>query len=220
MATEQEPLIRVLGFKTEYKDLPVKGDPATEKCDARGYQLDAAGNRIKKLQEDVSVTYSPAHSPINTQTTERIRLLYPDPTRMGEDQDGEKLRYMTAVWSQIEPAYEAFKSGRDIPLNGTPLAVWSGVTPEMAEIFRQSGIRTVEEVRNLTDGQIERIRLPNVRDMRKQATLFLDNTDAAKAAQREAEKDAIIAQMAERQAVMEAMLEELTKPGKKVKEAA
>lgn len=219
MATEQAPLIRVVGFKTTYEELPVKGDPMTERCDDKGYKLDASGRRIKQLQEEHWVTYSPAHSPVNTRTTERVRVLYPDPKRMGDDQDGEKLRYMTAVWSQIEPAFEAFKEGRDIPLNGTPLAAWSGVSPEQAEILRQSSIRTVEEVSALTDSQIERIRLPNVRELRAQAKLFLENSDAAKAAAREAEKDAQIEAMAERMAAMEALLEEATKP-KKAKDAA
>lgn len=219
MATEQLPLIRIIGFRTSFENLPIKGDPEQEKCDDKGYKLDASGRRIKKLQEEHWVTYSPAHSPVNTQTTERVRLLFPDPTRMGEDQDGEKLRYMTAVWSQIEPAFEAFQKGQEIPLNGTPLAAWSGVSPEQAEILRQSAIRTVEEVSRLTDGQIERVRLPNVRDLRAQAILFLENSDAAKAAEREAQKDAQIAEMAERMAAMEALLEERTSP-KKAKEAA
>ncbi|WP_189350074.1 hypothetical protein [Mesorhizobium sp. M1E.F.Ca.ET.045.02.1.1] len=166
------------------------------------------------------MTYSPSHSPLNTRTTERVRHLLPDPSLMGEDQDGEKLRFMTARWNQIEPAYEAFKAGREIPLNGTALAAWSGVTPEQAEVLRTAGIRTVEEVRDLPDGQLDRVRLPNMRDLRKQAGLFLANSDAAKAAEREAAKDAQIAELVERQAAMEAMIEELTKPKGKAKDAA
>ncbi|TIO41015.1 MAG: hypothetical protein E5X98_27555 [Mesorhizobium sp.] len=64
------------------------------------------------------------------------------------------------------------------------------------------------------------MRLPNMRDLRKQAGLFLANSDAAKAAEREAAKDAQIAELVERQAAMEAMIEELTKPKGKGKEAA
>lgn len=218
--SEAQPLIRVIGFKTSYEKLPVKGDPVTEKCDTKGYKLDASNRRILELQPEDWVTYSPSHSPLNTRTTERVRHLLPDPALMGEDQDGEKLRFMTARWSQIEPAYEAFKAGREIPLNGTALAAWSGVTPEQADVLRTAGIRTVEEVRDLPDGQLDRVRLPNMRDLRKQAGLFLANSDAAKAAEREAAKDAQIAELVERQAAMEAMIEELTKPKGKGKEAA
>ncbi|TIN07229.1 MAG: hypothetical protein E5Y51_31045, partial [Mesorhizobium sp.] len=209
-----------IGFKTSYEKLPVKGDPVTEKCDTKGYKLDASNRRILELQPEDWVTYSPSHSPLNTRTTERVRHLLPDPSLMGEDQDGEKLRFMTARWSQIEPAYGAFKAGREIPLNGTALAAWSGVTPEQADVLRTAGIRTVEEVRDLPDGQLDRVRLPNMRDLRKQAGLFLANSDAAKAAEREAAKDAQIAELVERQAAMEAMIEELTKPKGKGKEAA
>ncbi|TIU43697.1 MAG: hypothetical protein E5W30_20910, partial [Mesorhizobium sp.] len=90
----------------------------------------------------------------------------------------------------------------------TALAAWSGVTPEQAEVLRTAGIRTVEEVRDLTDGQLDRVRLPNMRDLRKQAALFLENSDAAKAAEREAAKDAQIAALMERQEAMEAMIED------------
>ncbi|TIS05763.1 MAG: hypothetical protein E5X09_20610, partial [Mesorhizobium sp.] len=107
--SEAQPLIRVIGFKTSYEKLPVKGDPVKEKCDTKGYKLDASNRRILELQPEDWVTYSPSHSPLNTRTTERVRHLLPDPSLMGEDQDGEKLRFMTARWNQIEPAYEAFK---------------------------------------------------------------------------------------------------------------
>ncbi|TGT34978.1 hypothetical protein [Mesorhizobium sp. M8A.F.Ca.ET.165.01.1.1] len=220
MAENETPMIRVIGFKTSYEKLPVKGDPVNEKCDLKGFKLDASGRRILDLQPEDWVTYSPSHSPLNTRTTDRVRHLIPDPSLMGEDQDGEKLRFMTARWMQIEPAYEAFKNGREIPINGTALAAWSGVTPDQAEVLRAAGIRTVEEVRDLTDGNLDRVRLPNMRDLRKQAGLFLANSDAAKAAEREAAKDATIAELVERQAAMEAMIEELTKPKGKAKEAA
>lgn len=212
MADTEIPKIRVFSFKTSYDMLPVKGDPDTEKCDAKGYKINASGQRVMERQPEDWVSYAPSHSPLNTRTTERVRLMVPDPDRMGDDQDGEKLRFMTHRWNQIEPAYQAFKAGRDIPIDGTPLAAWPGVTPEQADVLRVAGIRTVEEVRDLTEGHADKIHLPNMRDMRKQARLFLENSDVAKAAEREARKDAIIEQMAERMAAMEALLEERTQP--------
>lgn len=219
MASEQLPMIRVLGFKTTYEMLPIKGDPLNDDVDAKGYKLDKKGNRIKELQEEHWVTYSPAHSPLNTINTDRIRTMMPDPERMGSDEDGAKLRFFSYRWSQIEPAFKAFKEGREIPLNGTPLANWPGITSEQAEVLRQHALRTVEEVRDLTDGAIDRVRLPGMRDLRQQAKLFLENNDAAKAAEREAQKDRIIEEMSERMAAMEALLEERTQPKAK-KDAA
>ncbi len=216
MAETQLPQVRVLGFKSTFEVLPVKGNALNDDVDNRGYLLDKKGNRVKKLQEEHWVSYSPSHSPLNTVNTERVRLMIPDPDRMGEDTDGEKLRFMTHRWAQIEPAYEAFKEGREIPINGTPLSVWSGISTEQAEVLRQHSLRTVEEVRDLSEGQLERVRLPNMRDLRQQAKLFLENTGAAEAAAREQEKDKIIEAMAERMAAMEALLEERTAPkGKK-----
>lgn len=219
MAETQLPMIRISGFKTTYANLPVKGNPLNEDCDRKGYKLDKRGERILELQSEDWVTYSPAHSPIFTATTERVRTMIPDPAHMGDDQDGEKLRFMTHRWGQIEPAYEAFKKGHELPIVGTPLSIWSGINMEQAEILRQHSIRSIEEVRDLTDGQLEKVRLPNMRDLRSQAKLFLESTGAAAAAEREARKDAIIDEMAERMAAMEALLEQHTAPKGK-KEAA
>lgn len=219
MAETQLPMIRISGFKTTYAKLPVKGDQLNDDVDRKGYKLDKRGERVLELQSEDWVTYSPSHSPIFTATTERVRTMIPDPDHMGDDQDGEKLRFMTHRWNQIEPAYEAYKKGHELPINGTPLSVWGGISPEQAEILRQHSIRSVEEVRDLTDGQLEKVRLPNMRDLRAQAKLFLENTGAAQAAEREARKDAIIEEMAERMAAMEALLEERTAPKAK-KEAA
>ena len=212
MAEAQLPQIRILGFKTTFEMLPIKGDPLNDNVDRHGYKLDDKGNRIKTLQEEHWVSYSPAHSPLNTVNTERVCVMYPDPSRMGEDQDGEKLRFMSHRWAQIEPTFNAFKEGREIPLNGTPLAAWGGITQEQAEVLRQHSLRTVEEVRDLTESQLERVRLPGMRELRNQAKLFLENTSASAAAAREAEKDAQIEAMRERMEAMEALLEQATKP--------
>lgn len=217
---DQLPQIRVLGFKTSYEKLPVKGDPMTDKCNPHGYKVDAAGNVIKELQAEDYVTYAPSHSPMNTQVTERVRLMIPDHEKMGDDTDGAKLGFFVARWNQIEPAYEAFKQGREIPVNGTPLGAWAGITPEQGEVLRMSGIRTVEEVRDLAEGMMSRVRLPNVRELSKQAKLFLENSSAAKAAEREAQKDAVIEEMASQLAALRERIESDDKPkrGRKPRE--
>lgn len=207
MADQQLPQIRVLGFKTAYEKLPVKGDPNVDKCDLRGNKLDAAGNVIKELQAEDYVTYAPAHSPMNTQITERVRHMIPDAEKMGEDQDGAKHGFFMARWRQIEPAYDAFKQGREIPIDGTPLGAWAGITPEQGEVLRMSGLRTVEEVRDLTESMFSRVRLPNVRELVKQAKLFLENSNVAKAAEREAQKDAIIEELASQVAALRDRIE-------------
>lgn len=215
MADEQLPLIRVHGFRTTYEKLPVKGDPMSDEyeVDLKGYKLDKKGNRVIELQEEHWVKYSPAHSPLNTMNEERIRHILPDRERIGDDDDGVKYRFMAARWSQIEPHYNAFREGRaDVHIDGTPLGAWPGLIQEQVEILRMSGIRSVEEVASLTDSQLDKVRLPNMRDLRKQAGLFLENSVAAVAAEREAKKDAMLEAMAEKLAAMEALLEEQTAP--------
>lgn len=80
------------------------------------------------------------------------------------------------VWEAIQPAYDAWKSGLEIPLHGTPLAAWPGVTTEQADVLKANGIRTVEEIAALTDAQITRVRLPGMRELKVQAMAY----DAAK----------------------------------------
>ena len=213
MADEQLPLIRVHGFKSTYERLPVKGDPMHDDVDLKGYKIDAKGNRIIELQEEYWVKYSPAHSPLNTMNEERIRHIMPDRERIGDDPDGVKYRFMAARWSQIEPHYEAFKAGRtDVAVDGTPLGAWPGLIQEQVEILRQSGIRTVEEVAKLIDSQLDKVRLPNMRDLRKQAQLFLENSTAAVAAEREAKMEAKLAAVEEQlQAAMELLEQQASK---------
>lgn len=196
----QDPLVKVLGFKTTYERLPVRSTAIEDEVDARGFKLDAKGKRIMENQEVDWVSYAPAHSPINTQNWERIKHLEVTDEMLQGDIT-EKLRSMKVRWDQITPAYRAWKAGHEVPINGTSLSAWPGITPEKAEVLRRSGIRTVEEVAMLVEGQLEKIQLPGMRDMRQSAKVFLANRGAAEAAERETERDNEIA-------VLKAQLEE------------
>lgn len=207
MANDQEPIIRVISFKTTYEIHPKRGnDPLNDNVDAKGFLLNDKGKRIMENIGVDWVTYAPAQSPLSTQNTERVMSLMPGNNR------GTSGDFMKARWAQIEPAYRAWKDGQDIPVNGMPLSAWPGVNSGQVDVLRHYGLRSVEEVRDLTDSQLERIRLPNMRDVRKQAQLFLENTSASISAQREAEKDAQLQAMSERLAEMEKLLEQKTAP--------
>lgn len=177
------------------------------------YKKDADGN----LTPVDWVSWVPVNAPQSIGNSERVDRLNPDNIKLPEGAEdsahaGEKMAYMRMIWAEIEPAYKAWKEGREVPLNGTPLAAWPGITPEQAEIFRMAGIRTVEGVRDMTEGLRSKVRLPNTREMQELAKTFLENSDAAKAAEREAEKDRKIAEMQERMEAMEALLNERTQP--------
>lgn len=214
----QDPMVKVIDFKTTYERLPVHGDELQDTVDDRGFKLDVKGKRVMDMQEVDWVKYAPSHSPINTQNWERIKHLRVT-EQMLASEETEKLRAMKARWSQIEPAYAAYKDGRKIPVSGTPLEAWPGCTKEKADVLRRYGIVTVEEVSTLAENQMDKIQLPGMRDMRKSAKLFLDNRGAAESAEREAERDNEIAllkdqlrEQNERLSAAMDLLEEKTSP--------
>lgn len=108
-------------------------------------------------------------------------------------------RDKTGKWNSIKAAYEAWKQGSEIPEEGTPIGAWPGCTQAQAEILRANGIRSVEEVANLTETLLNRIKLPNPRALKDQAVRFLEarSTSSVEAAikQRDEEIALLRAQM-------------------------
>lgn len=116
---------------------------------------------------------------------------------------------MHDMWNAVRPAYEAYKSGQEVPDNGTPLGAWSGITPEQANVLRASGFRTVEDIAQATDSTIGRIQLPGARGLVEQAKAFIAASDKSKVAAELAAKDEKIRQMEDVQNEMKAMIEQL-----------
>lgn len=143
------------------------------------------------------VRFAPFHSPQSTVNEELVERLRPKDAYRNDD-DGLKSVTMRARWSVIGPAYDAWLAGNEIPQNGTPLAAWPGASKEQVKGFRMHGIGTVEEVAALTDSQIVKIQLPNVRENREQARRFLDSTDANRAAEQLRMADEKIAALEDR----------------------
>ncbi|MFE0015977.1 hypothetical protein ACFWXH_14100 [Mesorhizobium sp. NPDC059054] len=213
MAENDKPVIRLIGFRTTYEKLPVRGtDPLKDKVDAQGFLLNEAGKRLIEPQEVDWAIYAPGHSPLGTHTVERVKHLVPDPDRHGDDLDGTKLAFMTARWEKIRPAYEAWKAGKELPASGTPLTAWPALNEEQVRILRQVGIQSVEEIRDLAETQIGRVPLPNMRELIKQAGVFLGNLDSSAMAEREAKKDEEISDLKERLAELEKLLDGRAKP--------
>lgn len=153
-------------------------------------------------QEPVEwVQYAPAHDPTGTSTKVRVKELIP-PGELPRDDGGTKLDFMHLKWKQIKPAYDAWKKGIEIPLDGTPLAAWAGVTPEQADVLRSRGIKTVEAVRDMSESMFGKIPLPNVRALRDMAGKYLEGQTAAAAAAQLQQRD-------EKIGIMETMIEEM-----------
>lgn len=98
-------------------------------------------------------------------------------------------------WAFIEKHYNAWKAGQATPEHGTPLAAWPGITAEQADVFRTAGLRAVEDIAQATDSVINRINLPGVREIQKNAQRFLEAADSTAIADRMAEKDKQIASL-------------------------
>lgn len=114
---------------------------------------------------------------------------------------GDMAARQEARWRIIEPAYEAWKRGEEVPENGTPLAVWPGITADQAKFLKAKGILSVEQVRDMSDSTIETLPFPGRRELKKLAGAFLE-------AQKDADLAAKNAELQERIAAMEEMLRE------------
>lgn len=163
-------MLKILGFKTEMKGA------------TRVDWVHVASNDVMKDNGEMAVT-----------TWLRVDRLKP---KEGME-EGEKKTLMEIRWSQVEPHYEAWLKGNEIPETGTPLGAWHGVNAEQAESLRAIGIATVEALASATENQLARPPLPNMRRLRDQAVTFLEGADAA-------EKDKRIADL---EAKLEAALE-------------
>lgn len=100
-------------------------------------------------------------------------------------------------WEFIEKHYTAWKAGQETPDHGIPLAAWPGITPEQADVLRTAGLRSVEDIATASDGIINRINLPGIRELQKTAKMFIEAQDGAKTADALAEKDRQIATLNE-----------------------
>jgi len=180
------PTIRVLGFKEEY--IADKENPGKQ-----------------KLREWVE--YAPVSAIMTTRIWEMVNKLRP-PANINNDDEGKKMDFMRHRWSMVEPAYEAWKAGRDAPIDGTPLGAWHGVTPDQVVAIQRLGIRTVEEVAAMTDSVVTKLPIPNPRELVRQAKAFLDATDRGTAAKKVAEQDAKIEALQEQLAAAMELLEE------------
>ncbi len=136
-----------------------------------------------------------------TATWHRVNSLIPPENVDDTRAESMTHKIMVARWAVIGPKYEAWKRKEAIPEDGTPLAAWSGVSPEQAAHLKAMGISTVEGVRDMSESAFGRLPFPNARQLPKLAGAFLSSRG-------EAEKDRQLAEMAERMAAMEEMLAE------------
>lgn len=140
-------------------------------------------NADGSLREIDMVAYAPigmAQSRVTEDAVSRLSKLQP----LEENSENEAAKMAHARWNFIKPAYDAWKTGQDVPTHGTPLSAWSGLTSEKAEIIKAAGVRTVEELAEANEMTITQIRLPGMIQLREQAKLFLASFDKSATAMR------------------------------------
>jgi len=155
---DQAPTIRVIGFKTEY----------SRDKDGKARAIDW-------------VEYAPVHAIMSNRVWARIEHMRP-PEQIADDNEGLRMAFLQHRWAMIEKAYQAWKTGEEIPVDGTPLGMWPGINPEQAALFRKVGLVTVEDVATMPDALMSKIPMPNVRALKTAAAVFLEHTDRAEIA--------------------------------------
>lgn len=147
--------------------------------------------RVLEFRQDVNpdtnkledwVRFAASDSLLTSQTWQRVSEMRPKNVDGRRDPKGVKTAYFRARWEKVSPLYESWKEGNELPETGTPLAVWGGVNSAQVQALNAQGIRTVEDVAEMSDNVVDRVRLPNVRKLRGAAQEYLASRDNAEMA--------------------------------------
>lgn len=73
---------------------------------------------------------------------------------------------------QCKKAYEAFKNGQELPLDGTPIKGWGVISPAQQETLIRMHILTVESLAAITEEGVRRIGMGGI-DLKTKANVWL-----------------------------------------------
>jgi hypothetical protein len=104
-------------------------------------------------------------------------------------------------------AYEAWKEGQEIPLNGTDLKNWPGVTPAQLKTCQAATIKTIEDLANANADAVRKLGMGGVALMQK-AQAYLESASTNKASE----------EIVSLQTKMEALTEALAKKDRQIEE--
>ena len=79
-------------------------------------------------------------------------------------------------------AYEAWKQGLEVPVNGSSVKHWPGVTPAQLRTCQEAGIQTVEDLALSNADTIRRLGMGGLALVKK-AKIYLENAGTNKAAE-------------------------------------
>lgn len=115
--------------------------------------------------------------------------------------------------------YVAFKEGKEIPLEGTSILNWPGVSPAQTRILLEIGIRTVEQMAEATEEAISYIGMGG-RALKSKAQAFLDTAnDTGKTAEELSSLRQKLEELVARDAEREERLKALERENEALKKA-
>lgn len=122
-----------------------------------------------------------------------------------------------AIWEAIKPAYENWKKGEQMVMEGTPLAALAFIPKRAVEAYRMLNIHTAETLARIEDGDLPKMGL-DARNHRDMARKYVEtqNSDSTKFAAKAKEQDDTIAELKRQIEEMRAAM----KPPKVEKKAA
>lgn len=134
----------------------------------------------------------------NTQTWKRVANIRPPAAPDDNLANSQSFMDMQAKWAVVGPAFDAWKTGQDIPEDGTPLETWAALSTDQVRFLKDHmSVRTVEEVAGLNDNDFAAMPFPNARKLPDLATKFLRNESASAKDAQISDLQAKVDQMAE-----------------------
>lgn len=119
-------------------------------------------------------------------------------------------KHMPDLWHAIQPSYEQWKSGREVPEGETSLASSALFSKSQIQMLNGFKIMSVEQMAALTDAHLSNIGLGAL-DMRTKARVFIQSREGdGKIAAAMAEKEQQMRAMKERMEELEASVKSLT----------
>ena len=204
MADQPRDII-VLGFRTSFYTKITRGPR----------KADGTPGDIIKTEENVPdhwVKYCNRNTPQSAATEDRIRHLDPDSLNFPTGVDNsDKVAFFQHRWAQIKPAFDAWVNGQKLPEYGIPLAAWPALDAGQVKAFQAAGINSIEDVRDIHESMMAKVRLPNLRDLKRLAGIYIDGLGATKAAEAQQALETKVSSLEEQLAAAMALLEEQAK---------
>jgi hypothetical protein len=141
---------------------------------ANGGQLEVVGKAVTKIRDRIYVDFSPGDDPT------RFRWVKPwdelMPTEEATDPGKTDGQYSMARYNAIKPKVDEFLAGEGgVKVDGTPLEQWPTIDEVRCNVVKLPPfyLDTVEKLAEATDTKIERIPLPDIRELREKARVFV-----------------------------------------------